>query len=750
MGFSVNQTSSEPTAAAGNQFGTFGGVFTPSILTIFGVIMFLRAGYVVGEAGVGHALIILAVAELIVISTAVSMAAIATNTPVRGGGAYFLISRALGPQFGGAIGTALFLAQALSVPFYLLGFTQALARSVPAAQPYSLHICLAVTVVLFAVNCLGADWAIRTQYFVMTLLALAIATMLVGAAVHFSPQTLADNWEPAYTTRDVSFWILFAVYFPAVTGILAGINMSGDLRDPARSLVRGTFAAIAVGAAVYLAEILLCGGSQARAELIARPFETLLANAPLRTGAVVVAGVFAAALSSAMGSFLGAPRVLQAVARDRIIPGLGPFARGTRRGDEPREALWLTFALSLAVAFAAAGESSLDAFDKVASLVTMLFLATYGMINLAAFVESFGANPSFRPRYRFYHWTLSLAGALASAVIMFLIDAPTALLALALLGGLHLLISRRVYQVTFGDARRGFIYALIRRNLRSLQALAAHPKNWRPTLLVLSGNPAMRAELVRFGAWLGGGRGIVTVADVLIGRLDGQLGRREEALDAIQATLDEQHIEAFPEVLVTSSLDEGIRSLVQAHSLGPVKPNTVLLGWPRAAERVAPYMQHLRDIFRLGKNLVCVLDHEAAARPPSAADRIDVWWESRENGALMLIFAHLMTANWEWRRTTLRLLRVAPSPEAASDARTEMKSIITAGRIECETSVLVTSEPLDQVIAHTSRESRLVMLGFSPVPDAAAAALWQRAGALADQVHALLLIASTGEADLLA
>lgn len=743
-------TPAPPAAAAAqrNQFGTFGGVFTPSILTIFGVIMFLRAGFVIGQAGVAQTCVILVLAELIVLATAVSMSAIATNTPVRGGGAYFLISRALGPQFGGAIGIALYLAQALSVPFYLLGFTQALVRSVPAAQPHFLTICLAVTGLLFLVNYLGADWAIKVQYIVMALLGLAILALLGGALRQFSPETLRANWEPGYTAREVTFWSVFAVYFPAVTGILAGVNMSGDLKDPARSLVRGTLAAITVGFVVYALEVILCGGSQLRVDLIERPYETLLRNALPGTAVFIVLGVFAATLSSAVGSFLGAPRVLQAVARDRVLPGLGLFGRGSRRGDEPRLALWLTLALALAVAYAGSGPESLRAFDTVAALVTMLFLATYGMINLAAFVEAFGANPSFRPRFRFCHWSLSLLGAAACAGAMLLIDAAVAALALLLLAGLYALISRRVFTATFGDARRGFVYALIRHSLRRLQRMPPHPKNWRPTMLVLSGNPLARTALVRFGVWLGGGRGLVTLAEIIPGNVGEQLAARQAAQARAERLLADEGLEAYPEVLVTDNLDEGIRALVQTHSIGPLKPNTVLLGWPRLPERVAPFMRHLRDVAALRRNLVCVVDTDAPRRPHSD-DRIDVWWTDRAHGAFMLILGHLLTGNWEWKRSQLRLLHCVRTRDQAAQAQTELSALLAASRIDATAHVIVTDSP-DEGIVRESAGARLVLLGFTPPTDAQAAAFFARVDGLARQLPALLLAASTGEADVLA
>ena len=238
-----------------NRFGTFAGVFTPAILTILGVIMFMRANFVVGQAGVLGALSILVIAKSITLTTSLSIAAISTNMRVRGGGFYFLISRVLGAEFGGAIGIALFFALALSVPFYILGFAEALVRSYPLLVPYFQVITLGTALVLFALVFSGAGWAIKIQFVIMAFLFLAIIAFLGGAFQHFSFATLQQNLDPAYAPVDpqdrmaplFSYWVVFAIYFPAVTGIAAGVNMSGDLKDPGHSIPRGTLAAVGVG-----------------------------------------------------------------------------------------------------------------------------------------------------------------------------------------------------------------------------------------------------------------------------------------------------------------------------------------------------------------------------------------------------------------------------------------------------------------------------------------------------------------------
>lgn len=731
------------TGSRGHQFGTFAGVFTPSILTILGVIMFLRAGFVVGQAGIRDALLILLIAECISVLTATSMAGISTNTPVKGGGAYYLISRVLGPGFGGSIGLALFMAQALSVPFYILGFTESLVQTFPLLREYFVWIAMLTAVVLFVINYIGAGWAIKIQYLVMTLLGLSIIAFMGGAVWMFRTETFAANWVPEYTGH-YNFWVLFAIYFPAVTGIMAGVNMSGDLKDPARSLARGTFAAIIVGGLIYLLEMLLCGGAFSRAALVDRPYELLVRNALFGAGFLVVGGVFAATLSSAVGSFMGAPRVLQALSRDKMIGVLSPFAKGGGANDEPRRALILTWCLTLLVLAAASGKAGMNAFDFVASVVTMFFLSTYGMVNLAAFVESFSSNPSFRPRFRFFHWSTALLGALACLAVMFLIDARAAVMALVVVVLLYVYISRRAYKVGFGDARRGFVFSLVTRNLWRLRAFSVHPKNWRPTFLVLSGNPETRLTLLHFAVWMEARRGIVSMAELMQGNLEEMTDTRNEARERAERFVHEHGLSVYPEVVVTRDFDEGIRVMLQTHSIGPIKPNTIVMGWPREAARVRPFVQHLRDIRRLGLSALCVIDKGVQLQFPR---RVDIWWRGRENGSLMLILSHLLTQNWEWSRTHIRILRVVADEAGREPAHRALTALAEAARIDAEVVVIVSKDPVKEVMPNYSRNASVVFMGFS-IPDEGAANFYAFCTEVTESLPTTILVNSNGQADL--
>jgi len=743
-------TKEEAEGSFSNQLGTFGGVFTPSILTILGVIMFMRAGFVVGEAGILQALIILILAKSISTLTSLSVAAVSTNTPVSGGGAYFLISRALGPEFGGAIGLALFLAQAVSVPFYILGFTESLVRSFPQTADHFGAIALVTASILFVVAFVGAKWAIKTQYLIMAILGLSMAAFLGGAALHFDRNHFLANWTSAYSLPEMSFWVIFAIYFPAVTGIMAGVNMSGDLQDPGKSIPRGTLAAVGVGFFIYGLQILLCGGAQTREQLLGSSFETLRSQAALNAGFLVVAGVFAATISSAIGSFLGAPRVLQAVARDQVIPALRPFAKGSAKGNEPRRALWLTLGISLAVIFWAGGDSEGGAFNVLASVVTMFFLYTYGMVNLAAFVEGFSANPSFRPRFKYFHWLPAMLGALACAGTAFLIDHWAAMAAAVFVTLFYFYLRSRVLKVRFGDARWGFAYTRLRKTLLAMAKMPSHPKNWRPTLLVLTGNPKERPTLAIYALWIGAERGLVTLARVLVGDPMEIEHLRKPASDQLHQFLAESDFQALTSVVLSENLDEGLTILLEGNPLGPLRPNTVVMGWSSDPERSVSFVHHLHTARRLGMSLILIQDKEVTR--DLFDRRIDIWWRGQENGYLMLLIAHLLTLNWEWSHARIRLLRLLRDEAGRQPSEKALQALVDAARVNAEATILVSEDPFPKVLERHSADASLVILGFK-IPEA------RDEDAYRFQMHfervlsglpTTLLVCSSGQEDVLA
>lgn len=740
---SVEQSNDNP--PAGNQFGTFGGVFTPSILTIFGLIMFMRANFVLGHAGVWQSFLIVTICSSITLLTGLSISAISSNTPVKGGGAYFLISRVLGPSFGSAIGIALFFAQALSVPFYILGFTEALVRSVPAVEPYAELISFGTLAVLFVLSWVGADWAIKVQFVILTVLSASIIVFLTGAWHNFDPGIFRGNLSSHYESGR-GFWKMLAIYFPAVTGIMAGVNMSGDLRNPARSIPLGTISAILLSYIVYAFQMVICGGLAAHDELTADPYGLLVRHAFLGLGWLVAASVFCATISSAIGSSLGAPRVLQAVGRDRILKVTIPFGIGSGKKDEPRRALILSTLLAVVTLGLAARAEGGEGLNIVASAVTMVFLYTYGMTNLAAFVEALGANPSFRPRFRIFHWSTALAGAFACLWVAFLISAPAALSALLIIGGLYQVTRSREMEVRFGDARRGFVYSRVCNNLIQLAGMPMHVKNWRPTIMVLSGSPNQRLGVVQFAQWIGNRSGIISLVNILEGDLTEKRKQAAEAQERLVKFASDCGLNVFPEVIVCNKFDLQLSVVLQTHSIGPIKPNMVMLGWPQQQDRIAPYYEHVRTIRELGKAIVIVLNR--GFMPGRMQRRIDCWWRGRENGSMMVTLSHLIMLNSDWRPCRLRLLRVIGEQGDVPAAEIELRSLCDTARIEADVAVVPSAAPFGQVLREQSQDATLIVLGFSPPTAEEQSGFHATMSTMVEDMPSVLLVHASGQVDL--
>jgi amino acid transporter len=688
--------------------GTFSGVFTPSILTILGIILFLRLGYVVGNAGLGRALLIIGLANVISILTSFSLSAIATNMKVKGGGDYYLISRTLGVEFGGAIGIVLFLAQSVSIAFYCIGFGEAVAAMLPGGGEALPQIIAALAVsFLFVFAWLGADWATRFQYVVMTILAVALFSFFAGGLAKWENATLVQNWtSPA---SGPGFWVLFAIFFPAVTGFTQGVSMSGDLKDAGRSLPLGTFFAVGISVIVYFGAAVVFA-SALPGNVLAGDYGAMKRAALF--GLLINAGVVAATLSSGMASFLGAPRILQSMASDRIFPFLLPFAKGSGPAGNPRRGVLL----SCGIAFATIGLGKLN---LIAPVVSMFFLVSYGLLNYATHFEARASSPSFRPRFRWFHPRLSLLGWLACLGAVLAIDLRAGAVAIAVLFAIYQYLKRTAGPARWADSRRSYHFQRIRENLLAAAAEKEHPRDWRPQLLAFSDDSPRRERLLRFASWLEGGSGLTTAVRILEGEGVKMLKLKEEAEEELRKSIVQNGLKAFPLVVAAPNLQVGIHTLVQAFGIGPLRANTILLNWldqtPKGILGIGElrYAKYLREAFRFGCNIV-VLDAEenewaSIERLSPHERRIDVWWWGDATSRLMLLLAYLMTRDEDWDGAKIRVL--AASHEGASEATIEgLQRTLQEVRITADPEIVKGADI--NALAEHSADAALVFLPF--------------------------------------
>jgi len=708
--------SSEPPAG---RLGTFAGVFTPSILTILGIILFQRLGYVVGASGLIATLEIIGIATLISVITSLSLSAIATNIRVRGGGDYYLISRTLGAHYGGAIGLVLFLAQAVSVAFYCIGFGEAVASILgsPGDPATIASIAAVATLLVVGVAYMGADLATKFQFVVMAALGVALVAFFFGGIEQWNNQTLLHSLMPADSGQSSQFWLVFAVFFPAVTGFTQGVSMSGDLKDPSKSLPRGTFLAVGVSTVVYVVAAVTFAACL--------PLETLAEDyGAMRRVSVapwlIEVGVIAATISSAMASCMGAPRILQSLAKDNIMPPLAMFAKGDGPTQNPRRAVLLTAAIALVTI-------SLGNLNVVAAVVGMCFLLSYGLLNYATFFEARADSPAFRPKFKYFNAWLSLGGAGLCLGTGIMINPVAAAVAGACMVALHQYLRRTAPQAAWADSRYAYHFKRVRAHLLSMLDGSKHPRDWRPFVFALCNDAYDRMRLLTFASWIDGESGFTTAVRIMTPERDGDSEEQEattlesehlaKAESDLRAQVREAGLGTSVRVVGAPSVAEGMSQFLQSHGLGPLRPNTILMSAHEQfddeyREGDAPPPEALAAAFSQRKNLILLegseSDWKLLGDTPERERRIDVWWKDSVSSRLCLLLAHLMTRSEGWREAKIKVHVIANDGRTIAEALETAKEMLEDARIEADANAVEFSGPED-LIRHT-RGAALVFL----------------------------------------
>lgn len=669
----------EPNQNVGGTLGTFGGVFTPSILTILGLVLFLRVGYVVGSVGLVQALLILGLATSVSVLTSISLSVVATNMKVRGGGEYFLISRTLGIEFGGAVGVVLYLAISVSIAFYAIGFAEATVTAFNSDSTVLIQLVAAgLVLVLGGVAVIGADLATRLQYLVMVLLFMALLSFFLGAFGDFEMDLFSDN--VGGQSSDVGFWEAFAVFFPAVTGFSQGVAMSGDLRDPGRSISQGTFTAVGVSTLIYVAVIVLLAGA-APAETLAGDTTTIMGDFSIVEWTMLV-GVLAATLSSTLASALGGPRVLQRLGEDRVLPRLEYFAVGSGPTNNPRRALGLSTVIALLTV--AAGD-----LNAIAPVISMFFLASYGLINYATYFEIRAGSTSFRPRFRWFDARLSLLGTIACAGSIIAINPLAGALAALLFVGLFNYLRNREAPDRWVDSSGSYHYTRARHHLRALHQEPAGKRDWRPVVLAfVPRDPASRQRMITMASWLEGDSGFLTAVRLVNG--SGPVLRKKVAgiEDDLETEVEVAAPGAFAKVLLVADTEVGVQTLVQTHGLGNIRPNLALFGVrdlrSTDAEQ-ATYGQMLQSCVRFGSNVAVLNVRDDAwsrfKETPRDERSIALWWSDDQVGQLITLLGWLCQRHDEWSDATI--IVYVPRTDMPDDAG-RVQAVLEEARIDAQ------------------------------------------------------------------
>ncbi|CAH0399333.1 unnamed protein product [Chilo suppressalis] len=595
------------------KFGWIKGVLMRCLLNIWGVMLFLRLSWVVGQAGVAQAALLILTTSVVTTITALSMSAISTNGVIKGGGTYYMISRSLGPEFGGSIGLIFSMANAVACAMYVVGFGESLITLIPESAymvskswDQAIYGCITI-VLLTGIVIVGMEWEAKAQIVLLVILLAAIVDFLIGSVVGpksdvehaqgfvgYNMSIFYDNlWSDYRFFEGVehNFFSVFSIFFPAATGILAGANISGDLKDPQKSIPKGTLLAILLTTLSYLLIGVIAGWTVLRdasgsvADLAANNFTACAAthscayglqnsNDVIRLvsgfGPLIYGGCFAATLSSALASLVSAPKVFQALCQDKLYPYLEYFAKGYGANNEPVRGYALTFII--ATAFILMG-----GLNQIAPLISNFFLAAYALINFSTFHASLARPVGWRPTFRLYNMWLSLLGSMLCVAIMFVISWITALITFASLLALYLLVSYRKPDVNWGSTTQAQTYKTALSAVHQLNRVSEHVKNYRPQILVLTGFPAERPILTDFGYLLTKGLSLMLCGHILQGQVSHR--GREALTSRAYAWFTRRKIKAFYCLVDNAGFKDGASALMQASGLGKLRPNILMMGF---------------------------------------------------------------------------------------------------------------------------------------------------------------------------
>jgi len=422
--------------------------------------------------------------------------------------------------------------------------------------------------------------------------------------------------------------------------------------------------------------------------------------------------VIAATLSSAMASFLGAPRILQSLAADRIFPFLLPFAKGAGPAGNPRRGVLLAAGIALLTI-------SMGSLNAVAAVVSMFFLISYGLLNYATYFEARAASPSFRPRFKWFDLRLSLVGFLACLLAIMAIDLKTGIIAVSILFAIHQYLKRTAGPARWADSRRAYHLQRIRENIFSAAAEPEHPRDWRPQILAFSNDSQRRTRLVRFSSWIEGRSGMTTVVQILEGTGAKALRDRIEAENELHRDMQASGLSAFPLAMVAPEFASGLNSLLQVYGIGPLKANTILVNWlnPNSPYSIwfkqILFGRHLRTVYRLGGNIVILNTDEerweTLMGKTAESHRIDVWWQGDATSRLMLLLAYLMTRSEPWDEAAIRVLALNYENDSQENTQ-HLTDILDEVRIEAEPTIVADSD-LDKLTG-ISADASLVYLPF--------------------------------------
>ncbi|XP_047506433.1 bumetanide-sensitive sodium-(potassium)-chloride cotransporter-like [Pieris napi] len=618
------------------KLGWIQGVLIPCLLNIWGVMLFLRIAWIVAQAGIALSIAIICLSGVVCVITTLSLSAICTNGELHGGGVYYIVSRSLGAELGASVGIMFAFANAVAASMNTIGFCESLndllkSHNIKIMDNDVNDIRMIGAIALF-VMCLicafGMDWETKTQNFLITIIVSAILNYVLGVLigplyaeqdakgfVGLKLEQAKKNLMPDFRyseNQEHDFFSIFAMYFPAVTGVQAGANICGDLKDPATAIPKGTLIALAISVSSYLLMATLCGFAALRdasghvEDLLAGNIDACKPNCPYGlhnnygimqlmalSSELIYAGCWAATLSTALTNLLSVPRLIQALGVDKIYPGLIFFSKRYGKHGEPYRGYVLTFLVSLLFLLIAD-------LNTIAPLITNFYLASYALINFCTFHADVVMSINWRPSFQYYNRWISLFGFLMCIVIMMIISWMMALLTVSIFLTLYLIVLYRKPDVSWGSSTEAQRYKEIISALVQMCYMTENVRSYNPQLLVLAGGPYLRPALLDLGQFITNTGSFMVVANIH----ESHLSYTDRALQQQvgEEWLHTRKERGFYVVVDGCSLEDGLRNLIQCSGLGRVSPNIMLIGyknnWQKAPfNKVKTYVKLIQIAF---------------------------------------------------------------------------------------------------------------------------------------------------------
>ncbi len=705
------------------KFKTFEGVFTPSILTILGVIMYMRLGWVVGNAGLIGAIIIIIIAHVIAVTTGLSVSSVASDKKIGAGGIYYVLSRSMGVPIGGSIGIALAVGTAFSISLYLIGFAESFNSFFGFGTSIN-DYRLTGTIALVSLTCLAlisTSVALKTQFFILAAIVISLIAIFFGTS-DFVPETVQ-----LFSDRDsVSLEVVFAVFFPAVTGFTAGIAMSGDLKNPKKSIPLGTLSAVGVGLVIYLALAVFIAFT-VNSEVLKSDYNFLMKIALYAPA--VVAGIWGATLSSALGGILGGPRILQAMSVDKVTPKI--FAKIRGKNDEPINALFMVFIIAeLGILI---GE-----LDVIARVVSMFYLTAYGFINISYFLESW-ANPDFQPTFKIKRW-IGLLGFIACFVVMFKLDMIAMIAAFAIVAALYYSLQRKEVKLQSNDVWRSVWENVVNKGLKRIDAQDNENSNWNPNIILFSGVSKHQLYLLELCKTISGRTGIVTNFKLILDKKDTKpLKKTEQVIkDDVFADLG-----IFARQVKVDNIYKGITNIATTFGFSGVEPNSIMMGWPKGLEHSKEYSKMTETLLYLDYNLL-YLDFDRTKKFGNY-NTVDFWWRETDskNAEMMLNIARFIIAAPRWNHPKIRVLFVNNNNVDIAIIQSRISEIVDDLRVNVEITIInnaVEQEAFYSLIKQYSSATDLTVIGIPNYPIEKQAAFVTKTNDLFETIGSTLLV----------